>query len=534
MRPLAGVLSLAVAIAGLPLQAVPAAAAPLTSQLDRLVDGFPGGSAVWVSDPAAPRPIYARDPDRQIVTASLYKLAVLATAEREVDLGHLSYGDTITIEHEDITADGSFEGPGTELTLDEALEAMITVSDNGAAVHLWRTLGPDKINALLAASGIADFHVALDGEDDNRASVRAIGTYFTLLATRKLVSPAASDRMLRRLERQEINDRIPAQLPEGTIVAHKTGNLAGLVHDAGIVFTPRGPRVVVVMTWGTDDDAAAEFIAHVASTVMAAVTAPPAAPRYRVPEDPQYAEVRSTLAVPVDVSNAGDEPWTPSGTGRIGLVWELRDASNAVVARSAAPLALGRVGPGQVVSVPVLVPTPARAGDHRLVIGLADAAGKPLAGLGVATAQIPVRVHLPFVAEPVIRIPSHLHRREASLVEVDLTAVEPVRSDDHHLSLEWRFIDEATSRVVARGQHALGTLRTYERRTSFFAPLAAPNIRGRYVVEYELRERGFIASVTRQQMVEVGPPRTFGDHSGPAALAPRGTPSPRPAPSPRP
>lgn len=509
-RPAALALAVLLAVGSLPLGARPAAASTLTAQLDGLVGSFPGGAAVWVGDPGLPQPVYARDVDHEIITASLYKLAVLAEAEHQVDLGHLRYTDTITIDPEDITEDGSFEDPGTELTLDEALEQMITVSDNGTALHLWRSLGPKNINKLLVDSGIQGFHIALDDDDDNYATARAIASYFTLLAKGKLVSAAASDRMLKRLKRQQINDRIPAQLPEGTVVAHKTGNLAGLVHDAGIIFTPHGPRVLVVMTWDTDDDVATEFIAHLASTVMAAVTLTPVTPRYRVPTDPQYVAIGATVVVPVGVVNAGDEAWTTTGPGRVGLVWELRDRANAVVSRSARPLAVGNVAPGASVSVPVVVQAPARAGDHTLVIGLTDASGAALAPLGVATATVPVRVHLPFVADPVIRIPSVLHRREASLVEVDYTALEPVRSEDHFLSLGWRLLDPQTDRIVAQGQQNLGTMRTFQRAGSFFAPLVAPNVRGTYTLEYELRERGFIASVTAQRTVEVGPARTYG------------------------
>src|SRR5207248_5148937 len=93
----------------------------------------------------------------------------------------------------------------------------------------------------------------------------AIGTFFTLLAKRQLISPAASDRMLARLERQQINDRLPAQLPGGVVVAHKTGNLSGVTHDAGVIYTKTGPRVVVAMTWDALDEDAANFISSIGS-----------------------------------------------------------------------------------------------------------------------------------------------------------------------------------------------------------------------------------------------------------------------------
>lgn len=531
MRPVVLAAAFLAATLSLPLTGSRAAAAPLRSQIDQLADAFPGGAGIWVGDPAFHDPLYTREADREIITASLYKLAVLLEAEHQVDLGKLSYSDTITIEQEDITEDGSFEGPGTELTLDEALEAMITISDNGAAMHLWRMLGPANINAYLEKSGISGFHVALDEDEDNYATPRAVGTYFTLLANKKLVSAAASDRMLKRLGRQEINDRIPAQLPEGTIVAHKTGNLGGVVHDAGILFTPHGPRVLVAMTWDADDDTANDFIAHLASTVYAAVQAPPVAPHYRVPQDPQYVEIGTAVALPVTIDNAGDEPWTAAGDHAIGLTWELRDSANSVIGRSARPLALGLVPPGASVSLPVVITAPQRAGDAKLVLGLADGAGRALAPLGVATATVPVRVHLPFVAEGSVHVPATLHRREASLIWVDWNAVAPVRSEDHVLSLGWRLIDPATGRIVAQGLQPLGTMKRFDRAGTFFAPLVAPNVRGTYTLEYELRERGFIAGVTHQQSVEILAPRTYGDEAGPSPsqLRPRPTGSPRPS-----
>jgi len=536
MRPVVLAAAFLVATLSLPLTGGRASAAPLKTQIDQLADAFPGGAAIWVGDPGLTNPLYARDIDREIITASLYKLAVLLEAEHQVELGKLSYSDTITIEQEDITEDGSFEGPGTELSLNDALEAMITISDNGAAMHLWRMLGPANIDAFLDKSGIKGFHVALDRDEDNYATPRAIGTYFTLLANKKLISPAASDRMLKRLQRQEINDRIPAQLPEGTVIAHKTGNLAGVVHDAGIIFTAHGPRVLVAMTWDADDNIANDFIAHLASTLYAAVLAPPAVPHFRVPQDPQYVEVGGGIALPVTIDNAGGETWTAAGDGRMGLIWELRDGANTVIGRSQAPLALGLVPPGASVSLPLVVIAPARAGDNKVVIGLADAAGRPLASQGVATVTVPLRVHLPFVADSSIHIPSTLHRREASMIWVEWDALAPVRTEDHFLSLGWRLLDPATGRVVASSVQPLGLMRAFDRTGTFYAPLIAPNVRGTYTLEYELRERGFIAGVTQEQPVEVLAPRTYGDEAGPSPsqLRPRPSVAPRTSGSPRP
>jgi beta-lactamase class A len=66
------------------------------------------------------------------------------------------------------------------------------------------------------------------------------------------VDPRADADMMAILKRQKFNDAIPAGVPPGTSVAHKTGNITGIHHDAAVVFAPR-PYVLVVLVRGIDD-----------------------------------------------------------------------------------------------------------------------------------------------------------------------------------------------------------------------------------------------------------------------------------------
>jgi beta-lactamase class A len=72
------------------------------------------------------------------------------------------------------------------------------------------------------------------------------------IAKGKAVSPAASREMADVLKRQKINDAIPAGLPPGSVVGHKTGSITRINHDAAIVYNPR-PYVLVVLTRGIED-----------------------------------------------------------------------------------------------------------------------------------------------------------------------------------------------------------------------------------------------------------------------------------------
>ncbi len=58
--------------------------------------------------------------------------------------------------------------------------------------------------------------------------------------------------MIEILGRQKFNDAIPAGVPPGTAVAHKTGNITRIHHDAAIVFAPR-PYVLVLLVRGLED-----------------------------------------------------------------------------------------------------------------------------------------------------------------------------------------------------------------------------------------------------------------------------------------
>lgn len=67
---------------------------------------------------------------------------------------------------------------------------------------------------------------------------------------KELVDKTSCEVMLKYLARQKVNDRIPRYLPKNLIVAHKTGTLKGIIHDAGIVFTDRGDYLICILTKG--------------------------------------------------------------------------------------------------------------------------------------------------------------------------------------------------------------------------------------------------------------------------------------------
>jgi len=233
-------------------------------QIDALLAGQHGRTAVVVAGGRSGEILYAVDPDEPVFAASLYKLAVLLEAERRIDAGTLRPSDLITVTEADQAENGSFTAAGSVLTIDDALERTIVLSDNAAALALIRRLHVSTIQATLDREQIY-LRFTTDGAV---TTARGIATFFGELARRSLISREASARMLARLSRQRIVDRLPAALPEGAVIAHKTGNLGFATHDAGIVSGPGGaPIVLVVLTWDSPEQEAIELIKKIALLV---------------------------------------------------------------------------------------------------------------------------------------------------------------------------------------------------------------------------------------------------------------------------
>ncbi len=230
-------------------------------RIEALLASRDGRAAVVVAGGRSGETLFAIDADEPAFAASLYKLGVLLEAERRVDAGTLRLSDLITVTAADQLESGSFTAAGSVLTIDDALERTIVLSDNAAALALVRRLGVPMIQAALDRERIYLRFTA----DGAITTARGIATFFGELARGSLVSRGASARMLARLSRQRAVDRLPAALPEGAVVAHKTGNLGFATHDAGIVNLPDGaPVVLVVLTWDSAERDAIELIKEVA------------------------------------------------------------------------------------------------------------------------------------------------------------------------------------------------------------------------------------------------------------------------------
>lgn len=255
------------------------------------------------------------DADTSFHAASTMKVPVMIELFRQAAAGSLQLDDPLPIRNEFTSiVDGRsyrlsvgddsdaqvYAAIGKTLTLRELCEAMITVSSNFATNLLIERLGVENIRATVARLG-ADGMQVLRGVEDQKAfdkgmnnttTARALLVLLEKLARGTAVNAKADAQMIEILRRQKFADAIPAGLPRGTAVAHKTGSITRIQHDAGVVYAER-PYTLVVLVRGIGDQKESKALIAKISTMIyeASQQTTPSSAKIRV--DPRPASARA-------------------------------------------------------------------------------------------------------------------------------------------------------------------------------------------------------------------------------------------------
>lgn len=172
---------------------------------------------------------------------------------------------------------------GKTMQVRELAFHMIATSSNLATNLLLEYVGLQSMQRTLAELGLEDGIELHRGVEDNRAFDAGISNRVTaaglarllkLIADERAFSRTLSKEMLDILHAQEFNGGIPAPLPQRTRVAHKTGEISTIAHDAGIVYlSGRNPYVLVVLTeWDAGTSGRQQAVAKVSEAVFQFLT----------------------------------------------------------------------------------------------------------------------------------------------------------------------------------------------------------------------------------------------------------------------
>jgi beta-lactamase class A len=259
----------------------------LVGQLDQALVGVEGTVSVAVKDLGSRRGAVLNG-DREMEAASLFKLEVLYAV---FDAG-LPMTEQLPVTAEARAYDaGTMElaaNNGEYLSVAEALERMVTISDNTSAIMLAGRVGSARITRGLGTLGMDTTHYSLERMTTSTLDMLA---WLEAVADGQAVSRSASAEMVHLLLRQRVNDRLPRLLPNDARVAHKTGNLPGVVNDVGVIYGPNSTVAVAALVSDTSNEAAAA--AAIARVGMVAHSffedQPVERDRPSIPEQPQRA-----------------------------------------------------------------------------------------------------------------------------------------------------------------------------------------------------------------------------------------------------
>ena len=209
--------------------------------------------------------------------ASTMKVPVLFALYREIEKGTIAPNRSILMDNRFRSiADGSsyslgaaddsdsslYQLVGEEVPLRELATRMIAKSSNLATNTLIELLDPVRISSQMRDWGATTMKVLRGVEDNaafraglnNTATANDLVSLFVALEEGRVGNRQSTSEMLAILQAQEFNDEIPAGLPKGTRIAHKTGWITAVQHDAGLVF-PSGkpPYAIAILTKGIVD-----------------------------------------------------------------------------------------------------------------------------------------------------------------------------------------------------------------------------------------------------------------------------------------
>lgn len=232
------------------------------------------------------------DADRWFHGASTIKIAILLAVYGEIARGRLVPQSRLHVRNRFLSAyDGSpfrvlaerdadaevHAAIGKTMRVSELALHMIATSSNLATNLLLDLIGLTAVQETINRFGLTGLDMRRGVEDErafehdivNRVTANGLVGLLRLIAEEQAYSPELSREMLDILHQQEFKKGIPARLPRDVRVAHKTGDISTVAHDAGVVYAPgRKPYVIAILTeWPVAAGARSTTIASISHAV---------------------------------------------------------------------------------------------------------------------------------------------------------------------------------------------------------------------------------------------------------------------------
>jgi beta-lactamase class A len=241
----------------------------LRRQIASVLDTVQGTFAVAFKDLRTGRTLYMHEHEN-FHAASTMKVPVMVEVFNQAKAGKLSLNDSLPVINsfssiidrseyslsiDDDSEDSLYSTIGKKETIYNLVVKMITVSSNLSTNILIEKIGAGNVMNTMKKMGLNDIQVLRGVEDgkafqagkNNTTTAYDLSVLFEAIARKKAVSKKSSEQMTEILLAQKFNNMIPAKLPAHVKVAHKTGSITNLQHDAGIIYLPDGTMYILVV-----------------------------------------------------------------------------------------------------------------------------------------------------------------------------------------------------------------------------------------------------------------------------------------------
>ena len=242
----------------------------LKSIVKTQIDDIEGDVAVAYMSLSSPSDTLFINIDEKFHAASTMKVPVMIELYKQQAQGKFNLSDTIVLKNEfksivdgslyamnigDDSDDDVYNKINQKVTLREIMVPMITTSSNLATNVLIEIVAAKKVTQTMRDLGASKIEVLRGVEDQkaydlglsNATTARDLVMIMKAIAKGNAGNANDTKEMLAILKAQKWNDMIPKYLPDGIEVAHKTGSITGVHHDAAIVFLPNGDSYVLVL-----------------------------------------------------------------------------------------------------------------------------------------------------------------------------------------------------------------------------------------------------------------------------------------------
>ncbi|MED0758175.1 class A beta-lactamase-related serine hydrolase [Aneurinibacillus thermoaerophilus] len=253
----------------------------LRRDVERIVSQVDGKVSVAIETDEGHILINANDP---LPSASLIKIPIMIAAYRQAQEGKLNLFSEYSFLPEDrVGGMGvlSHLSPELRLTLKDLISLMIMISDNTATNMVIRNVGMDTVNQLAADLNCGQTvlvrmmmdHEAVKRGKDNMTSASDIVRFLKEIVEGSILNEENKKAVYDTLLNQQFHTKLPALITGGfslhATLAHKTGELPGTEHDAGIFcFNGKYAYVAVLTTELSDNASGQRMIAQVGKLVF--------------------------------------------------------------------------------------------------------------------------------------------------------------------------------------------------------------------------------------------------------------------------